>query len=204
MNIIDLSYTIENKMPIYPGDKDVVLYEDKNYERDHYTSYILKSGMHSGTHIDAPYHITEDKTYISEFSLNNFYGKAAFIDARGEKIISVKKDYNKLLQGKDIVIIYTGFESKYGSSEYYNNHPIISKELAELFILNNINIVGIDMPSPDREPYEVHKLLLNNNIFILENLCNINKLVNIEDFVIMAFPLKIKAEGSLVRAIAIY
>ena len=204
MNLIDLTHTIENNMPVYPGDKNVILYEDKNYDKDFYTSYILKSGMHSGTHIDAPMHITKDKRFINEFSLNNFYGKGVFIDARGKDIIDVNEDFKKSLQGKEIVIIYTGFEEKYGCDEYYNNHPVFSKELVEVFKLNNIKMVGFDMPSPDKEPYEIHKMLLNNNIFILENLCNLDKLLNIEDFTIMCFPLKIKAEGSLVRAVAMY
>ena len=46
-------------------------------------------------------------------------------------------------------------------------------------------------------------MLLKNEIFILENLCNIKKLLNVKEFNIVAFPLKIEAEGSLVRAVAI-
>ena len=63
-------------------------------------------------------------------------------------------------------------------------------------------MIGFDMPSPDRFPFESHKMLLKNEIFILENLCNIEKLLNAKEFKIAAFPLKIEAEGSLVRAVA--
>ena len=70
-------------------------------------------------------------------------------------------------------------------------------------IENNIKMIGFDMPSPDRFPFESHKILLKNEIFILENLCNIEKLLNAKEFKIAAFPLKIEAEGSLVRAVAI-
>ena len=114
-----------------------------------------------------------------------------------------KKEYEKLIKNKDIVIIYTGFESKYGKKEYYESHPVISFELIKLFIENNIKMIGFDMPSPDRFPFESHKMLLKNEIFILENLCNIEKLLNAKEFKIAAFPLKIEAEGSLVRAVAI-
>lgn len=47
--IIDLSYKIHEGMPKYPGDDDISLLEDKNYKKDGYTSYIIKSGMHLGT-----------------------------------------------------------------------------------------------------------------------------------------------------------
>lgn len=200
--IIDLSYKIHEGMPKYPGDYDISLLEDKNYKKDGYTSYIIKSGMHLGTHIDAPMHLTNDKRFISEFSLDNFYGKGVILDCRGENLVKPKKEYEELLYNKEIVIIYTGFESKYGKKEYYENHPIISFELIKLFIENNIKMIGFDMPSPDRFPFKSHKMLLKNEIFILENLCNIEKLLNVKEFKIAAFPLKLEAEGSLVRAVA--
>ena len=59
------------------------------------------------------------------------------------------------------------------------------------------------MPSPDRYPFTIHKKLLNNRIFILENLCNLERLAWGDDFKVIAFPLKIKGEGSMVRAVAI-
>ena len=201
--IIDLSYKIHEGMPKYPGDCDISLLEDKNYEKDGYTSYIIKSGMHLGTHIDAPMHLTNDKRFISEFSLDNFYGRGVILDCRGESLVKPKKGYEELLYNKEVVIIYTGFENKYGEKEYYENHPIISLELIKLFIEKGIKMIGFDMPSPDRFPFESHKMLLKNEIFILENLCNINKLLNVKEFNIVAFPLKIETEGSLVRAVAI-
>ena len=201
--IIDLSYKIHEGMPKYPGDDDISLLEDKNYEKDGYTSYIIKSGMHLGTHIDAPMHLTNDKRFISEFSLDNFYGAGVILDCRGESLVKPKKEYEELIYDKEVVIIYTGFENKYGEKEYYENHPIISLELIKLFIEKGIKMIGFDMPSPDRFPFESHKMLLKNEIFILENLCNINKLLNVKEFNIVAFPLKIETEGSLVRAVAI-
>jgi len=159
--------------------------------------------MHLGTHIDAPMHLTNDKRFISEFSLDNFYGRGVILDCRGESLVKPKKGYEELLYNKEVVIIYTSFENKYGEKEYYENHPIISLELIKLFIEKGIKMIGFDMPSPDRFPFESHKMLLKNEIFILENLCNINKLLNVKEFNIVAFPLKIEAEGSLVRAVAI-
>ena len=93
--IIDLSYKIHEGMSKYPGDDDISLLEDKNYKKDGYTSYIIKSGMHLGTHIDAPMHLTNDKRFISEFSLDNFYGKGVILNCIGEDLIKPKKEYEK-------------------------------------------------------------------------------------------------------------
>ena len=60
------------------------------------------------------------------------------------------------------------------------------------------------MPSPDNGEFDIHKKLFENEIFILENLTNLNKLLYNEEIQIFAQPLKIQGEASLVRAIAVY
>jgi len=63
-------------------------------------------------------------------------------------------------------------------------------------------MIGIDWASPDLEPYPIHEILLNNNILILENLTNLDFLLSGPAFEIFAFPLKINADSSIVRAVA--
>lgn len=58
------------------------------------------------------------------------------------------------------------------------------------------------MPKSDNYPFKIHKLLLSNNILIMEKLTNLEKLLNISSFEVLAFPLKIRAEASIVRAVA--
>ncbi len=58
------------------------------------------------------------------------------------------------------------------------------------------------MPSPDKDPFEIHKLLLGNKIYIMENLINVDKLLGIENFEVIAFPLMIKGDSSISRAVA--
>lgn len=203
MKFIDLSYEISEEMPVYPGDINVSLVEDKNYIRDEYTSYILKTGLHAGTHLDSPMHLVESKKFISEYQIESFIGEGIIIDARGQKEIKFNNDYIDLLKQAEIVLIYTGFEEAYGSKKYYNEHPVISTELANEIIKNGVKMVGFDMPSPDHYPFNIHKILLGNNIFLLENLCNLKELLSFKEFKVIALPLKIKSEASLVRAIAV-
>ena len=203
MEYIDLSYEIENNMAVYPGDEEVSIEFTKKYDNDGYTYSVLKSGMHVGTHLDCPMHLTDSSKYISEYPLENFIGEGVIIDVRGKELITLEKEYEDLLNEKEIVILFTGYEKYYGTNDYYENHPIISEELVDLFIEKKIRMVGFDMPSPDKYPFNIHKKLLNNRIFILENLCNLERLAGEEDFKVIAFPLKIKGEGSMVRAVAI-
>lgn len=88
------------------------------------------------------------------------------------------------------------------TAEYYTEHPVLTKRFAEYLSDRKIKILGIDFPSPDRMPYEVHKILLSADIKIAENLTNLAILRNAGKFRFYAVPLKITAEASLVRAFA--
>ena len=66
----------------------------------------------------------------------------------------------------------------------------------------NIKMVGMDMPSPDKYPFEIHKMLLSNNIYIIENMTNLDKLLETDGFEVYAFPLRINADSSIARAVA--
>lgn len=74
--------------------------------------------------------------------------------------------------------------------------------MKEFIISRKTKIIGIDFASPDRPPFKVHRMLLNEGVLILENLTNLAALLEAERFEVMAFPLKIKADSSLLRVVA--
>ncbi|NLK99802.1 MAG: cyclase family protein [Clostridiales bacterium] len=199
---IDLSQEIIHDMPVHPYDDKVNLFQDKFLERDKYVNYRLEIGMHSGTHIDTPMHLTNRETYINEIPLDKFAGRGVLLDVRNERTIRFKEVYSELVEKDDIVLIFTGHSDKYGTDDYYADQPIIDKELADFFVQKKIKMLGMDLPSPDNYPFEIHKILFNKDILIIENLTNLSSLVDIKSFDIIAFPLKIKAEASMVRVVA--
>lgn len=200
--LIDLSYEIYNGMPVYPGDLEVELINDKKIIRDGYCNHNLKMGMHVGTHLDLPAHMLEDVRNAADISLDSLSGQAKMIYAAGEKIIKPEPNYRKLIEKNDIVIIYTGMDKEYGNQKYYNQHPVISEEMVDLLIAKQTKLLGFDMPSPDRSPFKIHQKLFENDILVLENLCNLEKLLGLESFKIFVFPLKVRAEAAPCRAAA--
>lgn len=200
--LIDLSQVIHDDMPVYPGDDKVMLYQDKFLDKDKYVMHIIKSGMHSGTHIDAPMHLIYDETYISDIPLDRFAGRGVILDVRNESIIRLKDEYEEIVCANDIVILFTDHSKTYGTEAYYLEHPVVGNDLADFFVEKKIKMLGMDLPSPDNYPFEVHKKLFENHILIIENLTNLSQLLNTKNFDIMAFPLKIKAEASLARVVA--
>lgn len=200
--LIDLSQTITNSMPIYPGDLEVELKQTKNLNKDGYCSHSLKISMHTGTHLDLPAHMVEDQKEIADIDLSFLSGKAKMFKTDSQNIINLKESYKNQIEKDDIVIFNTGFAQKYNEKDYYQNYPVISEELADFLIAKEIRILGFDLPSPDYSPFKIHKKLFKNNIFILENLCNLDQLACYDCFEILIFPLKIKAEASLCRVAA--
>jgi kynurenine formamidase len=87
-------------------------------------------------------------------------------------------------------------------AEYYHNHPVVSKELAQLFIERHVKMICLDTPSPDRDPFDIHKLLLENNVLIAENCTNFDRLTNKNQFEVIALPLRIHTDSSPARIIA--
>ncbi len=203
MKIIDLSYKITDNMPVFPGDDMVIIDEAKILDRDYYNAISLKTGMHVGTHIDIPKHLIADNRTIDEIPIEKFISKGVLLDVKGQDIIGFKKEYENMIEENDIVLLYTGFaELYYEPNKYYNSYPVVDEDLAEFLISKKIKMLGIDTPSPDKVPFNIHKKFFKHDIFIIENLTNLGELTHIDSFEIHAVPLKIKAEASLVRAFA--
>ncbi|ERI93059.1 putative cyclase [Clostridiales bacterium oral taxon 876 str. F0540] len=200
--IIDLTREISNNMPVYPGDDEVKLYQTNFIDKDGFNNHRLETGMHIGTHVDGPMHMTANNIYVSEIELDKFIGRGILIDAKGEKIIDYKKEYERLIIEESIVVINTGFSKEFGTEKYFSEHPIISRNFGELLIRKKVKALCIDIPSPDRYPFEMHKLLLKSSILIGENLTNLDKLEGITDFEIFIIPLNIRADGSMARIFA--
>ncbi len=200
--LIDLSQKIVDAIPVFPGDIQTSLFQTKNLSVDHYNDHRLETGMHTGTHIDGPMHLTESREYISDLPLESFIGQGCLLNVRGQASIGMRDEYNTLVPECSIVLLYTGFEDIFGTTEYFNNYPVVETGLARFFIEKKIKILGMDTPSPDQFPYEIHKDLLSAGIYIIENLTNLAKLVGQKYFEITALPLKIKANSSPARVVA--
>lgn len=201
MRLIDISHVLNEDTPIYPGDYKTSLRKHKALEKDYYCSYLLSSCLHTGTHVDLPMHLINDNRVVADFALENFVGKGVLLDVRGENPISMKINYNEIISEGCVVLLYTGFDKYYNDKEYFTHHPTVSNELADFLLSKKIKMLGMDMPAPDYPPFTFHKALLSSDIFVLENVTNLQELLDVNNFEVMAFPLKLSAEASFVRAV---
>lgn len=201
--IIDLTNEITDKMPVFPGDSATKFNQVKTLANDSYNNYELKINMHAGTHIDGPMHLTDSQSYLNDFSLDKFIGDGCLLDVSAQrKIIHYEKEYEQIIQGKEIVLFFTGHGKNYGEPNYFSEYPVLSLEIAELIVRNKVKMIGLDTPSPDKYPFDVHKYLFKHGVLIIENLNRVDQLLKYKSFEIVALPLNIKADSSIARVVA--
>ncbi len=117
---------------------------------------------------------------------------------------NLKKKYGKI-PNNSTVVFWTGWQKTLHNDSYFNENPGLSETAAKYLVSKKTNLVGIDSPSIDfkgSQRFSVHRIFSKNNILIVENLSNLEKIQS-SKFYFVVLPLKLKgATGSPVRAIA--
>lgn len=203
MKYIDLTQTFTADMPVFPGDPKASVTQTVFLEKDGNNDHEIKTAMHVGTHLDAPFHMLADGKRLDEMSPDHFFGPGILIDTRGKSKIDATVLKNISLPRGAIVLIYTGFGEKFHSNEYFAEYPEMTEDFAQELITRDIKMLGMDTASPDHTPpWAVHKRLLAKEILIIENLTNLEALLEVEKFEVIALPMKLQADGAPVRVIA--
>src|SRR3989338_1203973 len=175
---IDLSQELSNETPVFPGDQKIEIKQEFTVKKDGFSLHSYSFSGHCSSHIDAPAHFIEDGKNLSQLPLDNFCGEGIVIPVENKDVIDIDILNNVSIKNSQIVLFYTGWAEKINSPKYFLNHPILNEKLAGRLSDLKVKMVGIDAPSPDKEPYPVHKILLSHGILILENLTNLDKLTN--------------------------
>ena len=202
MQYIDLTHKFTAQMPVYPGDSKPELVELDSVEEKGFSHYEIKTGMHVGTHMDAPAHMLQGGKLLSEFDASRFIGRGHLADARGHASITTKSLIGLDINEGDIVLVMTGWYKKFKDNDYFAKYPEITEEFAKEMVNLGVSIVGLDTPSPDTAPFNIHKLLLGKEILIIENLTNLEELLYHKNFEVYALPAKFESEAAPCRVVA--
>ena len=212
MKIVDLTLTVSDEIPTFPGSPQPSFIPWENVKEDGYNLELLFLSTHTGTHMDAPYHFLEKGAKIHEISLKKLVSETVLIKSKkkgGESITKIdiqkfEKKHGKIASFSS-VIFYTGWQINLQKKYYFTKNPGLSVSAAKYLASKKINLVGIDSPSIDLgkdSKFSVHQIFAKKGILIVENLANLEKIKSTK-FHLVVLPLKLKnATGSPVRAIA--
>lgn len=212
MKIIDLTHTIIENMPVYPGTERPSLKPTNTYEVDGFKETLISMFSHTGTHIDPPAHIIRDGKTLDSFDASSFVGKALVINCMdiqdGEEIkMEHLAPYKETLKKVDFLLFNTGWDKKWGKDDYFGNYPCISDEVLDFIIDGEYKGIGFDVIGLD--PIGDASLTRHNKLFKLKQIINIENLKNLdkcgkETFTFICLPIKINnSDGAPARAIAI-
>ena len=210
MKVIDLTHTVSEKIPTFPGSPKPHFIEWETIPKDGYNLELLFLSTHTGTHIDAPFHFVKNGKKIHEIAPERLVNEAVLIRIGKNSNRSISKtdiqnfeQKNGKIENGSTVIFYTGWQKNLNKEFYFTENPGLSISAAKYLVSKKINMVGIDSPSIDLgtdSNFSVHHILAKNNILIVENLANLNKIKS-NNFHLITSPLKLKnATGSPIRA----
>ena len=210
MKVIDLTLTVSEKIPTFPGSPKPHFIEWETIPKDGYNLELLFLSTHTGTHIDAPFHFVKNGKKIHEIAPERLVNEAVLIRIGKNSNRSISKtdiqnfeQKNGKIENGSTVIFYTGWQKNLNKKFYFTENPGLSVSAAKYLVSKKINMVGIDSPSIDLgtdSKFSVHHVLAKNNILIVENLANLNKIKS-NNFHLITSPLKLKnATGSPIRA----
>lgn len=210
----DLNHPIETGMPVYPGDPTVSVERTASLADDGYQVSSVRFGSHAGTHVDAPSHLIEDGRPIDDVPVDRFVFDAHVVDVTdlaSRSPIGLDALPDAVDEAVDLILFHTGWDRHWGDDRYLD-HPHLLPAVAAKCVERGWS-VGIDAPSPDpsrggtdvgsaerSEGHPAHRLLLSNDLVIVENL---TRLGGLKRCTVYAFPLPIVGgDGSPVRAVA--
>lgn len=178
--------------------------------RSNVTEYSFSS--HLGTHMDAPFHYFVERAHLDEIELDRFRG-AGFVvpierQALEEVTVQDLAPYREQLRDTPFALLSSGWAKHYGTAEYFN-HPFLSEEAAQELVDLGVSCVILDVMTPDAaipvrpENHDgpVHRILLGNDVLIVENAASMAGLEG-RRVDVLAFPVAIRAsDGAPVRLV---
>ncbi|HEX7275205.1 MAG TPA: cyclase family protein, partial [Nitrososphaeraceae archaeon] len=181
--ILDLTREISTDTKVFPGSPLPKFITWNKMEIHNYHSEVIFMSTHTGTHMDAPSHFINGVSSIDKIPIDRFISRSILVKitkASDELITAAEIEASnvKILEG-DSVVFSTSWENEVNKEYYFSHSPGLSEDAAEYLINKKVNAACIDSPSIDRgsdNNFPVHKLLLNKEILIVENLCNLGKI----------------------------
>ena len=170
-----ISYPLQKTSPLYPGSPDISFEPVKSIaNNDSSNTSLLSFGSHSGTHIDAPLHFSNNGCSISDtLESETVFSPAICIDLPKEPDSYIDENDLKPFEGKIIgaeaLLIRTGFfrYRKTNQKIYTELHPWIHPNLAKYLrkTFPKLKIIGFDTisisnPSHRMEGRGAHKAFL--------------------------------------------
>lgn len=199
---IDITQPLNSRIAHWPGD--VPFSYEMSYTKAETGSVNIgkmTTSLHTGTHIDSPFHFDNEGQQIHQLDVEIFIGKTLVIDVSNLDSIGPQQLEAYSLDGAERLLLRT--TSKSEPTLFPGKVTPLDPTLGPFLKEKEVFLLGVDAPSVDdlnSKEMAVHHSLHKNEIHILENIV----LDHVEPgwYEMVALPLLIEgADGSPVRAV---
>jgi kynurenine formamidase len=149
-------------MPTWPQFQGIEITPITTHARDGKSTFMVKTNMHSGTHIDAPSHYCETGRDLGKLTLDELVSTGIVIDlspiAKKWSLFSldqVLRAAPEPIRERDIVIFHTGWhkyswvEETYDEVTFFDRHPGFEPQVINYLVDKKVKWFGVDTPSID-------------------------------------------------------
>jgi arylformamidase len=206
MIIHDITLTISNALPVWPGDPPPDLRRVLSMDNgDAINLSQLTCGVHTGTHIDAPSHFIRDGAGIEALDLDVLVGPCLVVHAPNAAVINAALLDQLQIPSNTTRILFRTRNSEIwarGDNTFHTDFVAIDQSGAEWIVAHGVKLVGLDYLSiaPFDATVPTHNILLRAGVIPIEGL----NLAGVEpgEYRLICLPLKLlKSDGAPARVI---
>jgi len=148
MQIYDVSVPLSDVTPTYPGDPGIEISNWLNLEKgDNANVSLIKFGLHSGTHVDAPAHFIAGGAKVDSLPLESLLGEAEVVAVPDEvRVIDRSFVVANCARQSQRILFKTSNSAFWSNPQagFRENHVYIDPEAAAWLVETGIKLVGID------------------------------------------------------------
>jgi arylformamidase len=176
MTIYDITLPITEETITWPGHPAVVIEKPFHLERgDHATITSLCTGLHNGTHVDAPCHFLSGGSGIEALPLEVLIGPAQVVEVGDAQAISAGVLETLRVADTTERLIFHTSNSRFwerGEERFQEDYVALTADGAQWLVDHGVRLVGTDYHSvaPFGDTAPVHRILLAADVVLLETL----------------------------------
>ncbi len=206
--IIDLTYDIEEGMTTFNAYWHPAVRIDQlgKHNSEGRESRKLILGTHCGTHVDAPSHFVQNGRTIDKIPLHKLMGSITIFDfSHLGKNEVVTREMLEKVNITPLIMFKFGWGVNWKTDHFYRDYPFLSLDAAKYLVERGVQLIATDTPSLDdsriklqgrmlgsEEDSPVHKIILRNNLVLVEYIAHLDQVKDINDWNIIVMPIRIK------------
>jgi len=204
----DISVGVSPEIPVWPGDPPVVLERVKSIENgDEANVSHVQSGVHVGTHIDAPIHFIEGGATVDAIPLKSLLGRAYVVDLRKANVLDAATLESARIPPRTRRLLFKTRNSELwtsGESNFKRDFVAVDASGAEWLVKKGVKLVGVDYLSvaPFNDGVATHRILLEAGVVVVEGL-NLARVAK-GRYTLYCLPVKLMgSDGAPARAVLV-